>query len=248
MSDGPTTVGVAGPGEALSDALADAGLQAVTGTAAEVCGRAPDAVVAVGEAALLAVAAEAPDAPLLSVDGPPGAWSVPAADATAAVESLAAGEGSTTRHPVLSVTVDGEPVGTALLDVALMTAEPARISEYGVRAAGEQVADFRADGVVLSTPAGSPGYGRAAGAPVLAPETGVGAVTPVAPFATTDDHWVLPLPTVEFAVLRDEATVELQADGAVVATVEQGATVGVDPAATVDLLALPASRSPYRRS
>lgn len=191
-------------------------------------------VVAAGEAALVDLARQGIDAPVLPVAAGEGVRSVPRDDAEAAVARVLDGEYETVRHPVLSAKASGgggSPDGSdagptagalALFDVALMAAEPARISEFAVHCGGETVDRFRADGVVASTPAGSVGYNRAADGPILAPETDVVAVVPVAPFATHADRWVLPAGDVTLSVERDETPVELLVDGRTEATVDAG--------------------------
>jgi len=94
--------------------------------------------------------------------------------------------------PVASLSADDEHVRAAM-DAMLVTSTPARISEYVVRAGDEHVTTVRADGVVIALPAGHSGCARAADDPVVAPEAGVVAVVPVAPFATDPDHWVVPI-------------------------------------------------------
>ena len=187
-------------------------------------------VVAAGEAAVVDLARQGVDAPVLPVAAGEGVRSVPSDGVAAAVERVLDGEYETVRHPVLSATAtgDGAAAGTpALFDVALMAAEPARISEFAVHCDGERVARFRADGVVASTPAGSVGYNRAADGPILAPETDVAAVVPIAPFATHADRWVLPAEDVTLSVERDETPVELLVDGRSEATVAAGAPVSL---------------------
>ena len=127
-------------------------------------------------------------------------------------------------HPLLSVALDDDPVGRAVWDVTLVTADAAHISEYTVASPTDHVGTFRADGVVVSTPAGSPGYARRIGGPVVEPAP-VSVVTPIAPFATNPDHWVLPGETVTVTVDRDEAEVSLFVDGTERGTVSYGDSV-----------------------
>ncbi|WP_254838309.1 ATP-NAD kinase [Natronomonas marina] len=199
-------VGVVGDAS-LAAAVEDAGGRPVVGPPDEFDDVA--FVVASGETALVECARQGVGAPVLPVDAGRGVRSVPATGGADAVERVLAGEYRTERRPVVS-TGTGE---RALFDVALMAAEPARISEFSVRHDGEPIAQFRADGVVASTPAGSVGYNRSADGPVVAPGTGVVAVVPIAPFATDADRWVLPTAAVTLAVERDETPVELLADG-----------------------------------
>lgn len=169
-----------------------------------------DALFAVGEDALLSLAAEDVSTPILPVDCTVDHRSVSPESVGDAVRRLRSDEGRVISHPSLSVAVDGEPAGTALADVTLMTDAPARISEYAISTPEERVDSFRADGVVVATPLGSTGYARAAGGPILAPDTGVVAV-PIAPYTTLPDSWVFRLPVV-LSVERDEASVSLIVD------------------------------------
>nr|WP_303650192.1 hypothetical protein [Halalkalicoccus sp. NIPERK01] len=98
------------------------------------------------------------------------------------------------------------------MDVTLVTTEPARISEYAVDHADERVAAFRADGVVVATPAGSHGYAAAAGGPTLAPTAEALCVVPIAPFHTQATRWVLDTSALGLSVLRDEGEVSLLVD------------------------------------
>lgn len=170
-----------------------------------------DAVVIVGESALLALADDPPDVPVLPVDAGMGRYSVPSARAEAAIEALGSERTVRFDQPVLRVRIDGEEVGRALADATLMTSNPGRISEYAIRVDGEPIDTFRADGVVAATPLGSDGYSRAAGGSVLGPGTGVG-VVPVSPFATQSNAWVL-RPPLSLSVERDEGSVSLFLDG-----------------------------------
>jgi len=195
-------------------------------------------VVAGGEAVVVDLLRDGVDAPILPVGAGAGVRSVAAADLTAAVESVLANEARRVSRRAVR-TGDDE---VALFDVALMAAEPARISEFSIRHRGDRFAGFRADGVVASTPAGSPGYNRAADGPLLAPGTGVVAVVPVAPFATAADRWVLPPGDVALAVERDETPVELLLDGRVERAVAPGETVTLTAADGIDLLVVPVSQ------
>lgn len=198
-------------------------------------------LVAAGESALVDAATEGFDGPILPVEAGRGVQSVPRDGVEAAVGRVLADEYDTACHPVVSAEGAFTDV-TAVFDVALMAAEPARISEFSVRCGGQAVARFRADGVVASTPAGSVGYNRAADGPVVAPETGVVAVVPIAPFATDADRWVLPLEEVTLSVERDETPVELLVDGRQQRAVAAGEPVSLSPAHGLEVARVPESR------
>ena len=232
-------VGVVGDGS-LAAAVEAAGGRPVVAGPADVDDAGLE-FIAAGEAALVDLAREGVTAPVLPVEAGDGVRSVPRSAAAAAVESALDGAGSKNRHPVLAA---GAGV-RALFDVALMAAEPARISEFSVHHDGEQVVRLRADGVVASTPAGSVGYSSAAGGPLTAPGTGVLVVAPAAPFATGADRLVLPLDGVALGIERDETPVELLADGRTERNVGTGDPVDLSPAGAVETLAIPESGSSF---
>lgn len=240
-------MGVAGDDEtaaAVADRLAAAGAEGRRADAAALVEAAPDAVVAVGTEALGALVDAGVEASVLPVDCGPELDAVASADAPAAAERVAAwledggdGPGVERRaYPLLAVTAAGGRVGRAALDVLLVRSEPGRISEYGVSAEG-RLARFRADGVVVATPAGSAGYAAAAGGPRLARGVGAVAVVPVAPFALGANVWVVdPTDGVELAVERDEGAVSLLLDGRDVLTLDGRSSVALSPDGSLEVV------------
>ncbi|WP_157971631.1 NAD(+)/NADH kinase [Halorussus litoreus] len=261
------TVGIVGDG-ALADRLRETaesgGAKTVCGSAgetidesaAEVVAENPDFVVAIGESALFALVREGVSVPVLPVGVGPGYGGVPEADsndggesaARAAVERLVADEYDTETRAVLDASVGGERAGRALADAMLVTSEPARISEYAVHSRDERVASFRADGVVVSTPTGSHGYGRSAGGPLLEPGSGVVGAVPVAPFAVDVDHWVLAADEpVALTVERDEGEVSLLLDDRTVRTIAPGTRVELVADDALELVRPPDPRPFFER-
>lgn len=222
--DGEARIGVVGDDDLLAAADAVATAEADPASA--------DAIVAVGEAALASLPAGYA-APVLAVDVG-GPLSVDRRRAHTLLADLAAGT-----LPTVEVTVAGVsyPGGRArvLFDAMLVTAEPARISEYSV-AGDREVARFRADGIVVATPLGSHGYAADAGGPIITPGTDALAAVPVAPFAIGADRWVLSPPVV-LRVERDEAPVELLADDRRVGAVPADEPVRIGRAGTLKLVA-----------
>jgi len=239
-------VGIVGPAEAAVErAVREAGGDPVPGAAADVTDT--EFVVAVGEPALLAVARASPDGPVLPVAAGRGVRSVPDRALEPAVGALLAGEFTCEDHPILEVCVGDRTSARALTDVMLASAEPAQISEYTVSSGGERVGRFRADGVVLATAAGSPGYARAVGGPVVSPAVDVLAVVPVSPFSTDVEHWVVPLGDVTISVERDETTIHLVADDRVVGRVDRAEPATLSPAGRLTVAVVDASRSCFER-
>lgn len=100
---------------------------------------------------------------------------------------------------------EGQNVGSffALNDVVVTKSAIARLLEVEVRVDKEFVADYKADGVIISTPTGSTAYSLAAGGPVLVPSVDAFIVTPVSPHALT--HRPL--------VVRDSSVITLSMKG-----------------------------------
>jgi NAD+ kinase len=243
------TVGVV-PGDdvttdALVEAIEAAGRTARVGDPATVRDAEPALLVTVGEEALLALADERPTAPLLPIDAGRGIESPNGSDAVSAVSSAFDGTGVERTHPHLTVVLNGEPVDTALMDVMLVTSEPARISEYAIERDGERLSSVRADGVVVATPVGSHGYAAAADGPALAVGTDAVCVVPIAPFHTTSPTWVLDPDDVGLSVLRDEGDVSLLVDGRDRGFVGRDAHLGLRVDGSIRLLCVPEGRPAY---
>lgn len=88
----------------------------------------------------------------------------------------------------------------ALNDIVTNQRAVARITEFDVRVNGVFVANYKADGLIVSTPTGSTAYSLAAGGPILAPDVPGFVITPVASHALTNR----PL------VVQDTAVIEIQ--------------------------------------
>lgn len=220
----------------------------------------PSVLVVRGEAALSAVARASPPVPVLPVGSIAGIETVDADDLSDAIAAVLAGEAHDRTRSTLELEFGfadaSEAAGSgddesndrsdrmetgerALFDVTLVTDTPARISEFSVRSRGESVATFRADGVVVSTPAGSHGYASAIDGPQLSAAVDAVAVTPIAPFVTRTRRWVLPEDGVTLTVERDEGDVRVVVDERSVGTIAVGDTVTVSKAGTLSTLVVP---------
>ncbi len=216
------TVSAVGVPERVIETIEGAG-HAVNRTTPTSIASDASAIVTAGEDDLLEVATGRPSAPVLALDTGIG----PGVDDRAAIREALA-DGREYDRPLLDVSMGDESVASALFDVALVTSEPARISEYAIGdARGERVASFRADGIVVATPAGSLGYAAAAGGPRLSPTAAVVCAVPIAPFHTQSGHWVLESGGLSLSVLREEGAVSLLVDGTNHGSVEAGRSVGL---------------------
>lgn len=73
----------------------------------------------------------------------------------------------------------------ALNDIVVTKGEIARMGEFAVELDKKSVAQFRADGVIVSTPTGSTAYTLAANGPILTPDVDAMVVTPICPHLLT---------------------------------------------------------------
>jgi NAD+ kinase len=231
-------VAVVAEGEAVSDAVAGTDARVDRVEPAAVTSDDLDAarvVFAVGEPSLLAVAQHAPETPIAPVAAGFGRYDIPESAVDAVVDAAGRDDLPTVAHPLVDVAVAGERAGTAVADVTLLTAAPARISEFGIGSTDGWKETIRADGVVVATPLGSTGYARDAGGPVIAPETGLVTV-PISAYAIHVHPWVL-RPPMSLSVERDEADVTLRLDDEVVRSIPPETTVDIatgEPLSLVD--------------
>jgi NAD+ kinase len=80
----------------------------------------------------------------------------------------------------------------ALNDVVVAKGTIARMADYSVSIDGQLVAEFRADGVIVSTPTGSTAYNLAADGPIVMPSVNCMVVTPICPHLLTIRPIVVP--------------------------------------------------------
>lgn len=153
--------------------------------------------------------------PLLPIDTNSGIGSISVAQTENAVNAITRGDYDVIHRSALSIECDGVSEELALTEVLFVTQEPAAISEFQIRTPVANIAEYRADGVVVSTAAGSSGYARTVGSPIMSPEVNAASVTTIAPYKIDPDHWIVGEPGVIIEVTRDESDVLMIADGAI---------------------------------
>lgn len=245
-SDGPVAV-IGDDGGAVTELVESVGLRVLAGPVVD----ADDAtaIVAVGDDAVLELARAGCSTPLLPVAVGTGLESVAADGLQAALDHFLEGNFEIRDRPIVAVRVDSERIETALTDVMVVTSEPAHISEYGISTPQGHLSTFRADGVVVATPAGSGNYARRVGGPILGPDVDGLSVVPVGAFKTERNHWVVSLPrsapAIEVTVEREDAPVSLLVEDRTVGSLEPKVPLTLEEDGTLTLLRVPESESAY---
>lgn len=112
-----------------------------------------------------------------------------------ALEAIDAGRGSVTSRAMLHCQLRrmGQCIANyeALNDVVISQSALARITDIDVFVNGVFVSNYKADGLIVSTPTGSTAYSLAAGGPVLSPDVPAFVITPVASHALTNRSLVV---------------------------------------------------------
>ena len=141
-------------------------------------------------------------------------------ETAAAVEDLVAGRLPVEERIRLAVTIRPAPgqAGAALStrsavnDAVLTQRSLARLLDLEARLDGAEIATYKADGLIVSTPTGSTAYTLAAGGPILTPDVQAMVLTPICPHTLT--HRPL--------VFRPDARLEIRnaSDGPVTLTID----------------------------
>ncbi|MCF0227002.1 MAG: bifunctional NADP phosphatase/NAD kinase [Methanobrevibacter sp.] len=71
---------------------------------------------------------------------------------------------------------------SALNEVVIMTDSPSKMLHFEVEVDGEVVEEFRADGLIVSTPSGSTAYSMSAGGPIIDPKLEAFIIIPICPY------------------------------------------------------------------
>lgn len=137
-----------------------------------------------------------------------------------ALAEVDAGRAELSERPMLHVQVQRENKCVAnyeaLNEVVLNQSAVARITDFEVRVNGNFVANYKADGVIISTPTGSTAYSLAAGGPILSPNVAGFVITPVASHALTNRPLVVQdTAVIEARILFTREQAYLTVDGQV---------------------------------
>lgn len=101
-----------------------------------------------------------------------------------ALEAILKGEYVIEERTVMSIEANGEPLSDsncALNDIAILKRDNASMITIDAEINGEELTTYEADGLIISTTTGSTAYSLSVGGPILVPQTGILAITPIAP-------------------------------------------------------------------
>jgi NAD+ kinase len=207
-----------------------------------------------GDGTLLNIAplVERPDVPILGVNlGGLGFITEVAADELKSVlTQTLEGEYQTEQRMTLEVQVkskNGKAHRFRVLNDAVITkGARSRIINLETYVDGEYLCNYRADGLIISTPTGSTAYSLAAGGPILAPALSAIILTPLCPHTLTNRPIVVPgAARIEVTLRSFGDTVFLSPDGQQGVRLDNGDKVEArDYGLPVSLIKLP-SRSYY---
>ena len=125
----------------------------------------------------------------------------------------------------LQITI-GETTTFALNEILLERASVAKMIAVRAFVNDHHVADYRADGVIITTPTGSTAYSLASGGPIIVPSADVFCITPISPHTLTlrplivrDDS------EIRFELPFERTSAQIVADGRIIGTANTNDTV-----------------------
>ena len=82
----------------------------------------------------------------------------------------------------ITLSNDSKCLGTALNEALIVTTRPAKMLKFSILVDGITTEEFRADGLLISTPTGSTAYAMSAGGPIVDPRIQGFLLVPLAPY------------------------------------------------------------------
>lgn len=148
----------------------------------------------------------------------------PTTDLDASLMQVLKGHYRIVDRSTLQVTVNGV-TGYALNEVLIDQASESKLLELRASVDEHHVADYRADGVMVTTPTGSTAYSLAAGGPIIVPSADAFCITPISPHTLTLRPLIISDDSeVRFTVINEEAEAKVVADGHAIASLKYGET------------------------
>ena len=132
----------------------------------------------------------------------------------------------------------------ALNDMVIDRGKSHRMLVYKLQANNHVIANYKADGLVVSTPTGSTAYSLAAGGPIVVPTMRTMIVTPICPHSLTLRPIVIPddqVLKISFPSDRDDG-IALSVDGQICEELGSGSKVEIQAADyTINMIGFPGS-------
>ncbi len=146
----------------------------------------------------------------------------PVSDLDDSIMEILTGNYRIVNRSTLEVTVN-DITAYALNEILIDQATAAKLLEVRAHVNEHHVADYRADGVLVSTPTGSTAYSLAAGGPIIAPSASALSITPVSPHTLTLRPLIIQDDSeVRFTIVQEDAEANVVADGHQVARMQMG--------------------------
>ncbi len=168
------------------------------------------------------------------------------------VEGVLAGQFELEERIMVTATVTpqvgGSPriAGVGLNDAVVHAGSASRLLDLALTIDSELVGEFRADGLVVSTPTGSTAYSLSAGGPIVRPTIPALLATPICPHSLAVRPFLFSdQETLHLTFGPPGVSAVLAVDGAVGSNVEAGDRVTFSKAEAVTRLVLPRGRSFY---
>lgn len=131
-----------------------------------------------------------------------------------------------------------------LNDIVINKSDAARIFETTVYIDGALVNEYRADGLIISTPTGSTAYNLAAGGPIVYPSLETMIITPICPQGLSNRPIVISDESeVTIKVNAEKESVSITYDGQVFRKLDKQKTITVKKASTVTNLIVPKDKN-----
>jgi len=124
--------------------------------------------------------------------------------------------------------VNGRYAGTALNEAVIMTDRPSKMLKLTVHIDEVLAEEFRADGLVISTPTGSTAYAMSAGGPIVDPRLEAYIMVPIAPFILTNRPHLIQTERNVSIKLAGEKPARLVIDGQYIIKLDHDSTISIE--------------------
>ncbi|MGI6003976.1 MAG: NAD(+)/NADH kinase [Christensenellales bacterium] len=152
-------------------------------------------------------------------------------DIDEAVDCILSGRYRIEERMMLRCRLDDEDMGIALNDVVIARGAVSRMVNVHIDIDGEAFTQYRADGVIVSTPTGSTAYALSTGGPIISPELECLLISPICPHSLYNRSVVVGDKTriaISVTGANDDAMVTL--DGQIAKAVKPGNIVTISRA------------------